>query len=325
MPTFPFRHEKLVLKIVAAVSVCVLLVATLWPLNPWLKNEVSWLQYDDGVRLCKHGIILSVGQFPNEAGAESEPFSLEVCMEPWRDEGSTVILAFYERENPETFILRQDGLAVSILHATGKRGKEDALASGDVIVRDKRTLVTVTSGPKGMTLYVNGQAQRFWQYVRLSRKNLTGELVIGTSPVASKCWCGVLRGIAIYSNELTAQEAAGHYGTWSLNRVEDIQDAQSMLALYLFRERSGRLVKNEIQPGSESFDTQVLHPLAAQLSAVSMERVPARMAVCERSHLERARVCAIGSSPISLLFGGYGVKAALVDELRRWSRSEPAD
>src|SRR5262249_8825069 len=58
-----------------------------------------------------------------------------------------------------------------------------------------------------------------------------------------------LRGIAIYGNELTAQEVANHYKIWSLNREEDIQASQSMLVLYLFRERSGSLVKSEIQPG----------------------------------------------------------------------------
>jgi VanZ family protein len=250
MPTFPLRHEKLVLMFVVAVSVCALLVATLWPLNPWPKNEVSWLQYEDGVRLCKLGTIFSVGQFSSAVDAETQPFSLEVWMEPWRDEGSTVILAFYEPEHPAQFILRQDGLAVAALHANGKRGEEnpESLDSGEVI-ETKRTLVTVTAGPYGTTLYVNGQARRFSRAFRLSRKNLTGELVIGTSPVASKCWCGILRGIAIYGNELTAQEVSSHYKTWSLNRGEGIQSMRSMLALYLFRERSGSLVKNEIQPG----------------------------------------------------------------------------
>src|SRR6516225_2509303 len=103
MSTFPLRHGKLILKIVAAASVCTLLVATLWPLNPWPKNEVSWLEYEDGVRLCKLGTIFSLEQFRKEAGAESKPFSLEVWMETWREQGSAVILAFYQQGNPYQF------------------------------------------------------------------------------------------------------------------------------------------------------------------------------------------------------------------------------
>jgi VanZ family protein len=248
MPTFPLRHKKLVLNIGAAVSVFMMCMATLWPLNPWPKNELSWLEYEDGVRLCKHGTILSMGQFGNEADAEIKPFSLEVWMEPWRDEGSTVILAFYERENPDQFILGQDGLAVSVLHTTGKSGVENPKPLVSWIPRGK-TLVTVTASPNGTTLYLNGKAQGFSRSIGLSRRNITGELVIGTSPIANKCWCGVLRGVAIYGNDLTAQEVSNHYKAWSLNHEEVIPIRQPMLALYLFHERSGSLVRNEIQPG----------------------------------------------------------------------------
>jgi hypothetical protein len=73
--------------------------------------------------------------------------------------------------------------------------------------------------------------------------------VIGTSPVEHEAWCGILRGIAIYENELTAQEVASHYKSWLSSREEGRIDKRSILALYLFRERSGTLVRNEIQPG----------------------------------------------------------------------------
>jgi VanZ family protein len=251
MPIFPLQDKKLVLKIVAAASVCMLLVATLWPLNPWPKNQVSWLHNDDGVRLCENGIILSVAQFSSEADAEGKPFSLELWMVPWRREGSTVILAFYDQESAEQFIVGQEGLSVSVFHVSRSGWEKDPqpLVTGDVIAQNQRTLVTVTAGPEGTTLYINGLAQRSSRSIGLSRKNLRGELVIGTSPVASKCWCGIVHGIAIYRNELTAEEVASHYKTWSLNREKDIQDTRSMLALYLFRERSGRMTKNQIQAG----------------------------------------------------------------------------
>jgi hypothetical protein len=251
MRTFPLQDGRLVLKILAAAGICALLAITLWPFNPWPRNEVSWLHDEAGLRLCSHGTILSVAQFPNEAGAENEPFSLEFWMVPWRDEGSTVMFAFYVWENPGQFVVRQDGLDVSVSHTTRQREEKDPhpLVAGKVIAPNKSTLVTVTAGPKQTTLYVNGQAQSTSKTFGLSRKNLTGEFVIGTSPVESEPWCGVLRGIAIYKNELTAQEVASHHQTWLSNREEGRIDKRSILALYLFRERSGTLVRNEIQPG----------------------------------------------------------------------------
>jgi VanZ family protein len=251
MHTFPLKNGKLVLQVLVATSVCALLVATLGPINPWPVNAVSWLHDEDGLILCKHGAIFSVAQFPNEAGAEREPFSLEVWMVPWRNEGSTVMFAFYVPENPGQFVVRQDELDVSVSHTTTQReGKNrHPLVAREVIEQSKRTLVTVTAGPRETTLYVNGQAQSSSQSFGLSRQNLTGEFVIGTSPVETKCWCGILHGIAIYNNELTAQEVAGHYKAWLSNRQEDTIDKRSMLAFYLFRERSGSLVRDEIQPG----------------------------------------------------------------------------
>ena len=256
MRTFPLQDGRLVLKILAATGICVLLAITLWPFNPWPRNEVSWLHDEDGLRLCGHGTILSVAQFPNEAGAENEPFSLEFWMVPWRDEGSTVMFAFYVRENPGQFVVRQDGLDVSVSHTTRQREEKNPhpLVAGQVIAPNKRTLVTVTAGPKETTLYVNGQAQSAAQSFGLSRRNLTGEFVIGTSPVENQAWCGILHGIAIYKNELTAQEVASHYQTWLSSRQEGRIDKRSILALYLFRERSGNLVRNEIQPG---FDLRI--------------------------------------------------------------------
>lgn len=255
MGTFPIQDGRSVLKIFAAAGICLLLVMTLSPFNPWPQNEVSWFHDEDGLQLCKQGTILSVAEFPNEAGAENKPFSLEFWMEPWRNEGSTVMFAFHLRENPEQFVVWQNGLDVSITHATRQREKtyHHQLVAGGVIAQGKRTLVTVTAGPKETTLYVNGQAQSSSQSFGLSRKNLTGEFVIGTSPLESQSWCGVLRGIAIYKNELTSQEVAAHDKAWSLNRAEDTIDKRSMIALYFFRERSGSLAKDEIQPGVDLY------------------------------------------------------------------------
>ena len=139
MRTFPLQDGRLVLKILAAAGICVLLAITLWPFNPWPRNEVIWLHDEDGLRLCGHGTILSVAQFPNEAGAENEPFSLEFWMVPWRNEGSTVMFAFYVRQNPGQFVVRQDGLDVSVSHTTRQREEKNhhPLVAEQVIAQNK--------------------------------------------------------------------------------------------------------------------------------------------------------------------------------------------
>src|SRR5215831_15074644 len=173
MRIFPTQNGRLVLKILAAASICALLAIALWPFNPWPRNEVSWLDDDDGLHLCKNGTIFSVKQFSNEAGAENEAFSLEFWMVPWRDEGSAVMFAFHARENPEQFVVRQEGLDVSVSHTTREEKNRHPLIAKQAIAPEK-TLITVTAGKKETTLYVNGQAQSTSQSFGLSRRNLTG-------------------------------------------------------------------------------------------------------------------------------------------------------
>src|SRR5215469_10636273 len=74
----PLRYGKPALTVLAAVSVLALLGATLWPLNPNQRNDVRWLNGEDGVWLGEYGTILSASEFPRQAGAEKQAFSLEL-------------------------------------------------------------------------------------------------------------------------------------------------------------------------------------------------------------------------------------------------------
>jgi hypothetical protein len=126
----------------------------------------------------KHDLFSFWLRRKNEKGMllrfENEPFSLEFWMVPWRDEGSTVMFAFCVQENPGQFVVRQEGLDVLMSHTTRPRDEKNRhlLVAGPVIAPGKRTLVTVTAGPKETTLYVNRQAQSISQSFGLSRRIL---------------------------------------------------------------------------------------------------------------------------------------------------------
>jgi VanZ family protein len=249
----PLRHGKPLLIVLAAVSVLALLVATLWPLNPNRRNEVSWLDGEDGVRFGENGTIFSAAEFPRDPGAENESFSLELSVAPALTRDSKVICAFYVPENPGQFMVRQDEADITVVHRSrgGKRNLR-ALIAGQVMERGKLTLVTVTAGPDGTTVYINGKAKRSSRVFGLTRKDLTGELVVGNSPVENDSWPGILRGLAIYKNELSAREVANHFSAWRANQGVAL-DRETMLAMYRFRERSGNMVKNDIQPGIDLY------------------------------------------------------------------------
>jgi hypothetical protein len=246
------RYVKPALTTLAAVSVLALLTATLWPLNPIRRNEVSWLNGEDGVRFGEYAAIFSAAEFPREPGAENQGFSLELWMAPALTRGSRVLCAFYVPENPGQFFVRQDDADVTVVHREVGRRNPHPLIAGEVLERGKLALVTLTAGPDGTTLYVNGKAKRSSRVFGLGRKDLAGELVVGNSPVENNSWTGMLRGLAIYKSELGAREVANHYSAWRANQGV-APDHDTMLALYRFRERSGGMVKNEIQPGIDLY------------------------------------------------------------------------
>jgi len=97
-------------------------------------------------------------------------------------------------------------------------------------------------------MYFDGAPAGIFPQFRLD-KDLTGKLIIGTSPVANDTWSGQLLGLAIYHKELTAAEVVRHYDTWTKQGRPELFGNERAIALYLFDERAGNIVHNAAQPG----------------------------------------------------------------------------
>jgi VanZ family protein len=80
---------------------------------------------------------------------------------------------------------------------------------------------------------------------------MTGRLVIGTAPEGDDNWHGELRGLAIYSQELTAAQVSLHYATWTQNQRPEVSDREGLTALYLFNEHAGDTAHNFIKGGMD--------------------------------------------------------------------------
>jgi len=256
MKIWRLRHGKLLLSLFAGLSVAALAVATLWPFSPIPTNEVSWVGSEDGLRFGDYGTVFSATEFPASGSDTREPFSLEMWMEPGLGEDSNVMIAFYTPEKPGQFVLRQDESDILILHANAEVDKHapKPLIAGEVVQQGKKTLVTVTAEASGRTtLYVNGRAKRSSPSFGLSRQNVSGEMVVGNSPVGNNTWSGLLREIAIYKKALTAEEVAARYRELSSGTDTLRADGDDLLALYRFRERAGTVIKNEVQPGVDLY------------------------------------------------------------------------
>jgi VanZ family protein len=198
-----------------------ILFATLWPFRFFPANRVEWLQGENGLRFHRDGVAISTS-YLNAPGAEAgNGCTLEVMVRPASTESSGVILNFYSPGNPRQFQLRQwtDGLLVT--HETP--GPQDKLRKTKFDVDHafqpgQLLLLTITSGPNGTVVYLNGRHAQSFPKFKISPSEWTGRLVIGGSAVDYEPWQGEIHGLAIYPVEFSTEEvsrrdysrAAGH-------------------------------------------------------------------------------------------------------------------
>ena len=106
----PDSNESVIeLRILAVLCTFVffgILVAGLWPFRS-PRNEVTWLRNVNGLRFGHYGTILSSGAFATPISQEEGPCSLEIRLQPRRNDETNTVLAFYSPDNQVQFSLHQ--------------------------------------------------------------------------------------------------------------------------------------------------------------------------------------------------------------------------
>ncbi len=249
------------------ICVCVLLcilVAGLWPFHA-PRNDVSWLIEGNGLLFGRHGSIVSAGLLELKPTHEGTSCSLEIWLKPaWLDSGG-MILAFYNPSgNVVPVALRQyrDGLVLEH-QRQGGLSQKDEIYVGEVFGGPNPVLVTMTSSGAGTNIYVDGRLRKKASNFVFSAKDLTGRLVLGNAPRTSYSWSGELKGLAVYDRELTGNEITNSLTDWTTGSRPDSIDSGAIVARYLFDERKGSIVRNQVDSATNLLIPNrffVLHP-----------------------------------------------------------------
>ncbi len=231
---------------------CGILVAGLWPFRGPL-NGAAWLENENGLRLAGRATLWSTGSFNTAGQQDEESRSLELWLQPSLMKTSSTILSFSSSDNPFMLTAYQYH-SVFILNRGVQGGQHRSWTLGiDGVFRQaKPVFITVASGPQQTAIYVDGVLRRKFSQVRIA-KDFSGQLIIGTSPVADDSWPGQLRGIAIYGQELTAAQVLNHYETWTTRGRPELSGDERAIALYLFSERSGNVISNAVPGGMDLY------------------------------------------------------------------------
>jgi VanZ family protein len=244
-------REKRRLGVLCAIAIIALLIATLWPFNPFPPNRISWLPEANGIRFGGPGLVVSKAALKAEGPGPRKSCSLELLVRPASTKGAYIILSFYTANSTEQFLVEQwtDGLLVTheIVDEQNKikRMKFDvdhAFQEGQLL------LLTITSGPSGTIVYLNDRQAQVFSSFTMSQSALSGQIIMGTSPVDYQQWSGEVHGLAIYSKKLTAAQVSRHYATW-IGGLDQV-DLDGAMARCDFQERAGNEIRNAVASGT---------------------------------------------------------------------------
>lgn len=231
-----------------------ILIATLWPFNFFPKNRISWLVGTNGIRFVGPGVVVTKAPLKMEGGEPGEPCSLELLLRPASIEVSDTILNFYTPDNPKQLLLRQwtHGLVVTndVVNAQ-KKLKRTQLDVDHAFQAEKLLLLTLTSGPNGTVVYLNGRQAGVFPRFTISQDELSGQIVLGTAAENYQPWTGEVKGLAVYANELTAAQVSKHFDSWITIPNGSAPDLNGATAYYAFTEGKGRDIHNKIASGPD--------------------------------------------------------------------------
>jgi VanZ family protein len=295
-------REERCLGILCGIVLIGVLICTLWPFNPFPSNQVSWLPEANGVQFGNHGVVIS--KTPLLAGATDarNSCSLELLLQPAEIERVYTILNFYTPDNPGQFRVRQyrDGLLVSrnVLDGRNKM-KTEKFDVPHAFQGGKLLLLTIASGPNGTNVYLNGRQAQVFPKFTISKSDLSGQIVMGTSAVYYEPWPGEIRGLAIYSKELTPVEVRLHYENWTA-RGDEPADLEGAIARYSFAEGTGHEIHNAVASGP---DLEI--PGSFMVPHKALLESPGKEFAADRRYLSDLLLNIVGFVPVGFLVCAY--------------------
>lgn len=248
-------HARVALTSALAAVLAIILVAGLWPFNPFPANNVEWLRDKSGLRLGRNPIVLSRSPF-QFTDARWSSVTLEIWVNPARVGPSNTFFSIYTPDNPKQFRLMQyRSIFMVRRNIKDERGRwrESTIGVDKLVYPYAPLFVTITGGPKGTSIYRNGELVRYFPDYFLSGRDLSGQLIFGTSPFEKQTWQGEWRALAIYSRELRPDEVLAHYQKWTAGGQPELARESPPTALYDFHEGSGVAIRDVGGTGPDLF------------------------------------------------------------------------
>ncbi len=241
------------LPIACLLVTVVVLSLGLWPFHS-PKNEVAWLEDRNGAHFGRYASVASATLFKSLPSPREMEGSIEIWLQPDHVWNSATILSFYDADKLSQFSLYQSQLDLILRRERNQgtlREHTDEFTAPDVFPRSRPVFVTVTSGPQGTSVYADAVLVAMTNQLQITSDDLAGRVIIADSARQPDSWSGKLLGLAVYHSHLTPEQVARHVFTWTHAGRPSIRDDDRLTALYLFDERSGKVIHDLSQSGND--------------------------------------------------------------------------
>ena len=250
--------KRLGLPVTCGLILCCILVAGLWPFHR-PQNQVTWSESSTGLSFGHYGVVMSSSTLKTARSQAEEACSIEMWLQPTLIHNNHTILTFYTPENPRQFSLSKWGTGLVLRREV--RNERHKVSVHEAFVADafrdgKSVFVTITSDGHESMVYLDGASVMPNRDFVFSAKDLTGQLVIGPSPVSSDGWYGQLLGLAVYRRNLTPAQVLRDYEVWAKGKQPEVAEKESSVAVYRFDEHRGAVVHNLVSRGPDLYIPQ---------------------------------------------------------------------
>jgi len=232
------------MRIALGITVVALFVAGLYPFNFIPNNEVSWLQGETGIVFQGHGEAYSTStlNFFNTSDPLA-PVSVEFIVSSFEGSRRSIETLFtVASSSEESFALERwtEDLVVAGWFQN-KQGEISfqRLFCGQVFGTRAQQFVAVTSGPAGVSVYVQAIEQRHYPDLSLVARNLRGTILIGQAPGGHQEWRGIVSGLAFSPVSLNPNEIQQRVSFWRHGDFYGLLESDPESLIYAFQEGRG--------------------------------------------------------------------------------------
>lgn len=302
------RIKKILPLVCLAISIAIL-IAGLWPFNFRPKNEVTWLNGQNGIHFDRRGIAYSKESVYGPQGAirPGRPVSIELVVRPTREPNYSLapILTLYTEGNRQFFTLAQWKSSLSLRAAS--QGSDlhldfREMSARNILSKNIPRFLTVISQKGNTAIYVDGQMMKVARDFTILPADFSssGKFVLGNSPTGNSPWTGDLIFLACYDRELPSEEVFQHFQDWIAQGSPTWLPGKIPPLLYLFDERTGLTSHNH---SGDHYDISI--PATFHVLKKNVLRSPRKEEYFHRSFILDVVINILGFLPFGFFFAAW--------------------